>query len=294
MMATVSCTVCGSKRAPTRDRCPRCGTPAIRPDHGDEAAHSRRLARVAAGVLSLFVIGCTGIYMAQPPENTESGAVSLPDPLASRRQPLPVSDAGLVPDDPAPIAPRALFETVTADALSHGADDPGGTLEDLEAAVEAYPEDAETRSRLGLRLLNSGRALEAIPQLTRAAAINPGRWVHHFHLAQALGRLERWDESIASYRAAQQVVPGDYATTFNLARVLHKAGDLPAAIEAYRQAIALDPDEESFRIAHGRPGLDPRQHRADAAAGYEEYLRLVPAAPDMERVRARIARLTDR
>ncbi len=103
--------------------------------------------------------------------------------------------------------------------------------------------------------------------------------------------LGKWDESIASYRQAQQLFPSDYATTFNLALTLHKKGDDLAAVEEYKKAIALSPSDASFHFALAL-SYERLQRTTDAVAAYEEYLRLAPAAGDAEKIKARIGQLT--
>ena len=135
------------------------------------------------------------------------------------------------------------------------------------------------------------RPADAIPYLSRAVSLAPDRWAYQFNLARALGLVGRMDESIQGYRVAQQLFPNDYVTTFNLALALHKQGDEAAAIEQYQKAIVLQPDDASFRKALAI-SYERLQKSAEAAAAYQEYLRLSPAAPDADKVRARIAELT--
>ena len=110
-------------------------------------------------------------------------------------------------------------------------------------------------------------------------------------MARARGIVGRRDESIATYREAQRLFPEDYATAFNLALALHKKGDEAAAVEQYQKAIALNPEDASFRMALGL-SYERLQKPAEAAAAYGEALRLSPSAPDADKVRARIARLS--
>ena len=94
-------------------------------------------------------------------------------------------------------------------------------------------------------------------------------------------------------KPAQLLFPNDYVTTFNLALSLHKKGDEAAAVEQYEKAINLQPDDASFRKALG-VSYERLQKSAEAAAAYQEYLRLSPDAPDADKVRERIAELTGR
>ena len=80
-------------------------------------------------------------------------------------------------------------------------------------------------------------------------------------------------------------------TTFNLALTLHKKGDDAAAVPEYQKAVALNPEDASFRMALAI-SLEALQKKQDAAAAYSEYLRLAPTAPDADKVKARIALLT--
>jgi Flp pilus assembly protein TadD len=80
-------------------------------------------------------------------------------------------------------------------------------------------------------------------------------------------------------------------TTFNLARALGIKGDHAAAADEYKKAIELEPADASFRMALGVT-YERLQKPAEAAAAYQEALRLAPSAPDADRVRARIAQLT--
>ena len=56
-------------------------------------------------------------------------------------------------------------------------------------------------------------------------------------------------------------------------------------------AIALQPEDASFRLALGNSFVR-LDKRSEAAAAYQEYLRLSPSAPDADKVRARITELT--
>ena len=106
-----------------------------------------------------------------------------------------------------------------------------------------------------------------------------------------MGLLQRWDEAVAGYRQAQQLYPDDYAIAFNLGQALQRSGNDAAAVEEYKRAASLDATEPSFQMAIGM-AYERLQKPAEAAAAYSEALRLAPEAPDAERVKSRIAKLT--
>ena len=71
---------------------------------------------------------------------------------------------------------------------------------------------------------------------------------------------------------------------------LHQKGDDVAAVGEYQKAIALQPEDASFRKALGI-SYEQLKQAPQAAAAYEEYLRLSPSAADADKVRARITLL---
>jgi tetratricopeptide (TPR) repeat protein len=218
--------------------------------------------------------------MAQP--SLGAAATASPEPAA----PTPVASPAATPDGPPP-----FLDPAGAAALAYGAGEYTLALEKYREAVARHPGDAESHSNLGQVLVRIGQVAESLPHFDTAIAANADRWAYHFNRARALALLERWDDAITGYRRAQELFPGDYAIAFNLAQTYHRKGDEVAAVEQYLRAIELDPEDASFRLALGI-SYEKLQKRAEAAAAYEEYLRLAPAAPDAEKVRARIGQLT--
>jgi cytochrome c-type biogenesis protein CcmH/NrfG len=62
-------------------------------------------------------------------------------------------------------------------------------------------------------------------------------------------------------------------------------------VDEYKKAIELEPGDASFRMALAWT-YEKLQKPSEAAAAYEEALRLAPSAPDADLVRGRIAQLT--
>lgn len=283
------CPKCSAKVRPDRDRCPRCRAYLTAPDPALSAAASRRLMHGAAILVGLFVLTVAVLWLSREAEPVLALTGPIADPLAARRSTTP---AVLTPVEPAREEPaaRPFLEAAGAGSLAYEAGDYNASLARYLEAVEKNPDDAESLSNLGQVLVRLNRPAEALPYFERAVAIIPGRWAYHFNLARALGLLNRHEEAVAGYRHAQQLFPDDYVTAFNLAMALHRKGDEAAAVQEYQRAIALQPEDASFRIALGI-SYERLQKPGEAAAAYEQYLRLAPAAPDADKVRARIAHL---
>jgi tetratricopeptide (TPR) repeat protein len=224
------------------------------------------------------------------------GVVALAGLIATRPSPAaPVAAA-----HSARTAPDAVARTYSSVVTSIDARRPGEAayiagdipraVEQFERAVEADPRDPEALNNLGQVLVRSGRVPEAIPHFDRAIAIVPGKWSYHFNRARAFATMEEWPRAIEGYRDALRVFPDDYVTYFNLAKALQKSGDLRGAIEAFEHAIRLAPGEADFHLAHG-VALEAAQRKGDAAAAYRKYLELAQAAPEADKVKARIALL---
>jgi tetratricopeptide (TPR) repeat protein len=289
-----ACTQCGTKIAVTRDRCPRCRAHVVRVDQAAEAAKSRKLARAAGILVATFGLAVVGLWATSDPgPETATAPVTAADPLAARRQPAAAATPPAeTPPAAAASSPAPFMDRDDQGAVAYRAGDYATALSQYEAAVQQNPNDPEALSNLGQMLVRLQRTAEAIPHFEKATALNPNRWAYRFNLARALGLLERWDESVASYRQAQTLFTDDYVTTFNLGLALHKKRDEAGAAEEFKKAIALNPNEASFRLALAT-SYDSLNRKDEAAGQYAEYLRLSPLAADADKVRSRICQLTN-
>ena len=287
MDQAVICEKCGAKLRPGRDRCPRCRAFIVAPDPARAAAETRRLLKITGALVGAFLLLLGGLWLRRDaaPASTARTAAT---PSAKRDASADATRPGLAPQLG---RDRPFLDAADEGALAYEAGDLATSLAKFQAAIERNPQDTDSLSNLGQVLVKMNRPADAIPYLSRAVSLAPDRWAYQFNLARALGLVGRMDESIQGYRVAQQIFPNDYVTTFNLALALHKQGDEAAAIEQYQKAITLQPDDASFRKALAI-SYERLQKSAEAAAAYQEYLRLSPAAPDADKVRARIAELT--
>jgi tetratricopeptide (TPR) repeat protein len=288
--AAIICEKCGAKLRPGRDRCPRCRAFIKAPDPALAAADSRKLLRATGVLVGGFLLLLAVLWWrrdAAPVASPSRPVAAAPSPKRDATGNANQTQAGasqLGRD-------RPFLDAADEGALAYEAGDLATSLAKFQAAIERNPQDTDSLSNLGQVLVKMNRPADAIPYLSRAASLAPDRWAYQFNLARALGLVGRLEESIQGYRRAQELFPNDYVTTFNLALSLHKNGDEAAAVDQYQKAITLQPDDASFRKALAI-SYERLQKSTEAAAAYQEYLRLSPAAPDADKVRARIAELT--
>jgi tetratricopeptide (TPR) repeat protein len=290
MRQAAVCGSCGAKFRAGAPRCPRCRTLQAALDPAVDAARSRRLARATAAIVFAFVLTAGGLWFTRGPSSGAAAPVP-PAPTAALRAGGEVEGAASAQAE-TPSPERPFLDPSGAGALAYASGDYASALQQFQDAVDRNPRDAESLSNLGQVLVRLGRTQEAIPLYRRAIEEIPDRWAYHFNLARAFGLLGRWQEAIPSYRTAQRLFPDDYATAFNLALALHKIGQDAAAVDEYKRAIDLNPEDGSFHLAIAL-SYERLQRPVDAAAAYGEYLRLLPEASDADKVRARIAQLTN-
>jgi len=219
----------------------------------------------AAGIAGAFVLLLGGLWLSQdsvapPPRGAQPAAAAPPQASA----PAGTPQTGIEVE-------RSFMDAPSAAHVAYAAGDMTAALRQYEEALASNPSDPETLSNLGQVLVRLNRAADALPYFERAIAILPDKWAYQFNHARALGVLGRWNEAVASYRRAQELFPDDYATAFNL-------------------GLALDPNEPTFRMALGMT-YERLQQPSEAAAAYEEAVRLAPQAPDAAMVRRKIDQL---
>jgi Flp pilus assembly protein TadD len=278
------CQKCRSKVAASRLSCPRCGTRFAIANPEREAAHSKRLALISGTALVLALIGLGVVYMQQPVETESAVTTPVTDPLAARRAASAAAVAAAQEAALAPSVPTAGAQAI--DASGDGA----RLLDQYRDAVQRRPEDADARASLGQLLVRLKRIDEAVPHFERAIALDPQNAAHHLQLGAALAQLQHWQDAVQSLRRAQQLQPTDSGTAYELARALHSNRDHAAAVDEYRKVIGLDPNDASVRIALAE-SYEAMDRRQDAAAAYNDYLKLAPTGTDADRVRLKLSRL---
>ena len=139
----------------------------------------------------------------------------------------------------APTQPAVLG---LAGLLALQLDDAAGAVAFLTVAVQIKPDAADLHYNLGNALHRLGRTEEAVATYRRAAAYRPDLLPIHNNLGTALQSLGRHEEAAAAFRQALRLAADDPALHRNLGIALEGAGHLDKAIAAYRRALALKRD----------------------------------------------------
>ena len=115
-----------------------------------------------------------------------------------------------------------------------------------EHVRDATSGDPRPFIQLGLCLASQGDLAGALLQLEEAEKLDPGSFAAAYNGARILGKLGRFDEAAARYRAILAIFPHNAWAWNNLGIVLEETS-AHEAMDAYRKAVRFDP---SFPIAH--------------------------------------------
>lgn len=155
-----------------------------------------------------------------------------------------------------------------------------GLYRDIETfyrrTLAANPDSWMSRNNLGLILLDSGRADEALTHLREAAHLKPEHAEVANNLGTALRATGRAADALGQFRRAAELKDGYVEAEFNLALSLAEAGATAEAKEHYRRVLALRPAHAKAANNLGNLLLAERD-TAEAAALFRAA---IAAAPD--------------
>jgi protein O-GlcNAc transferase len=240
-------------------------------------------------VAGCVVLGGIAIMLTgrdQPSRSTTSTAVVDASRAPNAPASSPTTSSKATAPDPASTAVSDLM----AGQQAYVSGNIDASVQQLQAAVDANPNDPRALSDLGQVLVRTGRAREAVTYLDKAVSLKSDSWAYQFNRARAYAQLQDWAQAIDGYRAAARLFPDDYATQYNLAKALQASGDIGAALAAYEKAIELAPGQSDFQLSYGS-ALETAKRPQDAAAAYRRYLELEPDSPQAEKVKAHLAAL---
>ena len=121
---------------------------------------------------------------------------------------------------------------------------------ELVPQAKAYAERAiaiddslgEAHTSLGYANLNLWDWADAEKELKKGIELNPNYATAHKFYGNYLSDLGHFEESLATYRRAQELEPLSLIVSANLAEVYLTTGDINAALEQCQRALQLDPD----------------------------------------------------
>jgi tetratricopeptide (TPR) repeat protein len=117
-----------------------------------------------------------------------------------------------------------------------------------------------------LRLIEEGRAREAVPLLEEAARKDPDSAAIHFQLGFALSEIGETQRAIAAFRRVLEIDPEIRPARLNLAHLLIRAKQSSEAIPLLEQCLEEQPDDAKAAFLLGRARAETGQWRAAAEA----------------------------
>jgi tetratricopeptide (TPR) repeat protein len=163
----------------------------------------------------------------------------------------------------------------------------------IAAGVAAQPQPVDTTVRSVRRLIESGRAAEALKVLqgtdvTAASKRDQARIL--FYTARAHEELGDADGAIAGYEKATQIEPTYGAALNNLAQMLLQRGQTTEAARLLKQAAALD---DPHRLLYLDNYAAAAEKAGDVVAARIAYGQLAVAQPDNVAAQVNAIRLLD-
>jgi tetratricopeptide (TPR) repeat protein len=116
------------------------------------------------------------------------------------------------------------------------------SVERIEQAALAEPDNARLTHLKGMALVLTGRGAEAEIAFRRAIELNPNDLTPYQSLAQYLAYTGRREEVLATYEKAVETRPDSAGLLLVLGSLYEAYGDLDKAREIYERAIQVDPD----------------------------------------------------
>ena len=141
--------------------------------------------------------------------------------------------------------------------------------------LATQPDHFDTLNLLGFVAAQTGRTLEAVELLGRAAAGRPGDFAAQNNRGLMLQGLGRTEEALACFDQAVRIDPGNAGGHSNRGYALCVLKRLDEALDSCDRAIALDP---IYAEAHNNRGtvLQALARHTEALASYDRAIALKP------------------
>lgn len=156
----------------------------------------------------------------------------------------------------------------------------------LDYAAKALPRDPAPANLLGVACHQAGERDAAFAAFRKALARNADFADAHFNFGNALREAGRDAEAVEHFRATARLEPDFADAHYNLGLAEAQLGHFEAAIEAYRTALALAPGQADVHIGLSR-ALTMLHRNAEGEAAARAALAL---APDAKEAHSNLAR----
>jgi serine/threonine protein kinase/Flp pilus assembly protein TadD len=159
--------------------------------------------------------------------------------------------------------------------LYQGTGRPDEAIEELHRLLASQPGNDDAHRVLGDILLSKSRNDEALEELSKAVELRPDYWENHRILGRAYYQLGRYGDAARSLTRVTELQPDNSRGFQMLGAVYDKMGNDDRALVYYRRAIDLNPDARAYS---NLGTLYYRQGKlAEAAQAYSEAARLEPS-----------------
>lgn len=150
-----------------------------------------------------------------------------------------------------------------------------GQLEERRRAVAADPSNLNQRADLAITLDRAGLHDEALRHYTELSRRGGDNWSLYYNMGNALKKLERYEEAVASYEKSIALNPNHVRTYNQMGITLKKLREYDRAIRAFETATQLDPNFESapFNLATLYFRLGDKEN---ATRAFDRVLRAFP------------------
>ncbi len=113
-------------------------------------------------------------------------------------------------------------------------------------------DEPEAHHGLGYVRLREGKPSEAVEHFLDATGLRFQYPVAHYHLGEALYKLEDWENALRAYRVALAMQPGMNKSRMRIIRILEEKLERPDEAAPYREMIS-DPGMETVYVVTGLP-----------------------------------------
>ena len=207
------------------------------------------------------------VYVTLQPRGAASGAPGTVDARATA-----------VPD-----AAKELYKQAMESAK---AGDRKKAIEELDKALEIYPNFMSALNQLGVQYMELRQWEKATEALRKAIKISPDAFYPHLNYGIVLVQVKKFKDAAFELQFAVQKDAASGVAHYYLGRALINVGQYDAAENALRHTITIGGDLaiEAHRYL-GAVYIEKRD-RLRAADELDTYLKLAPTAKDAERIRS--------